>query len=141
MKTSRLDFSSGTTLTERLPKFLYRGGHRVQYAFQIIEKFLEFVRRNSAFGRRFDESLLFQDSEGIAHLVLREVQQFRKADDADGLVLHDRLEHRHVTLQELDLGLNLTGERAPAGHGFPPPTRRDMVRDSVVILKRFDALM
>src|SRR5207302_42706 len=78
-------------------------------------------RHQPGAGRRdLDQSLLFQDSEGITHLVLREVQQFGQADDADRLVLHDRLEHRHMTLQELDLGLNLAGERAPAGHELPP---------------------
>src|SRR5216117_4552215 len=65
-------------------------------------------------------SLRILEQEGLTHLVLREVQQFGQADDADRLVLHDRLEHRHMTLEQRDLGLNLAGERTPAGHGLPP---------------------
>src|SRR2546421_5431912 len=106
--------------SEGLAQFLDGRRHRVEDALQVVEELLELVRRHRPFGRRLDESLLFQNPEGITHLVLREVQEFGQADDADRLVLHDRLEHRDMALQKLDLGLNLAGERTPAGHGLPP---------------------
>jgi hypothetical protein len=71
---------------------------------------------------------------------LREIEELRETDDPNRLILHDRLQHRDVSLQELDLGLDLAGERTPPSHENLPPTKRDMVRDSVGCLKRFDAL-
>src|SRR5207245_3202884 len=129
------------TSSECLSELLNRAGHRVEDALQVVEKLLELVRRHGPFGRWFDQPFLLQDPQGVAHLVLGKVEQFRESNNPDRLVLHDGLEHRDMSLQELDLGLDLAGQRAPPSHEKRPPTNRDMVRDNVGSLKRFDARM
>src|SRR5207237_1039590 len=76
--------------------------------------------RTRALGGRRDQTRLLQESEGVADLVLREVQELGEADNPDRLVLHDRLEHRDMALEELDFGLNLASECAPPAHGPLP---------------------
>src|SRR5207245_7678137 len=90
-------------------------------AFQIVEELLELVRRHRSFGRGLDQSLLLQNPKGVPDLVLREVEELRESDDPDRLVLHDRLQHRDMSLQQLDLRLDLAGERAPTSHENLPP--------------------
>src|SRR6266571_760972 len=115
-RSSRETFVSA----ERLTELLDRHRHGIEDALQVVEELLEPIRRHRAFRRRLDQPLLLQDAKGIAHLVLWKIQQLGETDDADRLVLHDRLEHRDVPLQELDLGFDLARERAPPCHRKPP---------------------
>src|SRR2546427_262871 len=102
--------------TEGLAEFLDRPRHRIEDALQVVEELLQLVRRHGPFGRGLDQSFLLQDPKGIPDLVLREVEELRQPDDPDRLILHDRLQHRDMALQQLDLGLDLAGERTPASH-------------------------
>ena len=108
-----------TQSIQGVSEFLHGTTEGIQNLLEMVQEQRHIVGDNGAVGRGLDQPLMFKDPEGVAHLVLGDVELLGQPDDPDRLVLHDRLQHLHVPAEEIDLPLDLAGQDALSLDIFP----------------------